>query len=115
MTTSPDFSVADVLAWARTKPAGEVYNYVDPTNCALCQFLRETGRATEPNVNPFTWRDGVKATKRFSLPNGLDAALSEDTFGALATRLEALIPEPRSVWTHQVAYLSDRVRIMANA
>jgi hypothetical protein len=46
-----DFTIADVLVWARTKPADEAYNYVDARDCALCQFLRETGRVASPSVN----------------------------------------------------------------
>lgn len=42
--TKADFTLADVLAWARTKPAGEEYNFCDASNCAVAKFGRETGR-----------------------------------------------------------------------
>lgn len=42
---STDFTVADVLAWARTKPADEQFDYGDADKCAIAQFGRDTGRA----------------------------------------------------------------------
>jgi hypothetical protein len=88
---SVDFTVADVLAWARTRPADEAYEYVDGRNCAMCQFLRGTGRAAEPRVG-FGWRDGDGA--EHPLPWNLCSAAFGDggktTFGGLVKRLEAL-------------------------
>lgn len=123
MTTSPDFSVADVLAWARTKPADGSYTYADASNCALCQFLRDTGRAGSPSVDPDSYGD-LSATDwhvRKPLPAGAnDAALGRDefgipgrlTFGALVARLEALSPDqviPPSEWTRLDAYMIDEL------
>jgi hypothetical protein len=89
---SPDFSVAEFLDWARRKPAGERYDYNDIANCAMCQFLRETGRALEPRVSS-TWRERYVPNSRRPLPPKLDNALASLggwTFGALVKRLEAL-------------------------
>lgn len=83
----PQFTVDEFAAWARTKPADEPYDYRGGINCALEQFLRETGRATKPYVRCFTYRcdDGVT---RF-IPEPLDDALPALTFGELVERLSA--------------------------
>jgi hypothetical protein len=93
--------IADFAAYARGR--GKVaYDFVDPGNCACCQFLRDTGRAEEPRVVPTDWRDGVLSGTRFPLPEGLNAALNAkvDGYGStswrfdlLADRLEALIAD----------------------
>lgn len=120
---STDFTIADVLAWARTKPADERYNYSDNTNCALCQFLRETGRAVSPTVVPYFgaddpeggWRDTEDGDLR-QYGAALDDAVrgSSDgrrwTFGALVKRLEKLAPDTivtPNQWTRLDAYLTD--------
>lgn len=107
-----DFTIADVLAWARTKPADERYNYSDLDNCALCQFLRDTGRAIRPEAGGSFW-SGVNSlgeTIGGDIQTGLDRALVAQTFGALVTRLEALCPETGvtpSNWARLDAYLTD--------
>jgi hypothetical protein len=93
-TVSPDFTVADVLAWARTKPARRVYSYtgVEDCNgfCALDYFLIETGRSAKPNVLPWSWTDSAGESR--PLPVGADEAVATRprTFGALAERLETI-------------------------
>lgn len=120
-----DFTIADVLAWARTKPADERYDYQDTGNCALCQFLKASGLAERPYVEmywadvPGGWRDrGASGLSGY--PEVMEPALSGDgsfggnselwTFGALVERLEALCPEtiiPPSEWTRLDAYMTD--------
>lgn len=77
----PTFAVADILAWARTKPAGEVYRFTDINNCAVSQFGRETGR---------DWLVGDYASA--FAPRGvfIAAGTAPFTFGGFADRLEAL-------------------------
>jgi hypothetical protein len=127
-----DFTIADMLAWARTKPADEPYLYTSSGNCALCQFLRETGRAVKPQVGP--WLDNVFAghwSDDFDLertyPAELEPALrGEDqfclpdierwTFGALAKRLEVLCSDTaitQSNWSAIDAYLEDIEQVSA--
>ena len=80
-TVSTDFSLADVLAWARTKPADEAYDYCSSHRCALAQFGIATGR---PHlVGP----DGTDLLLQRPILNN---ALAESTltFGALVDRLE---------------------------
>lgn len=111
---STDFTVADVLAWARTKPAGERYNYMDNSNCALCQFLRETGRAKQPYVKGFTWvEDG--GSSRY-IPAPIQGPLCEGAFGRLADRLAKENPDAiltKSDWLQIDAYLTDIEQVSA--
>ncbi len=109
-----DFEIAEFLEWARTKPAGESYRYSDIDNCALCQFLRETGRAKQPTVGGATWRDwgptryGLSPGSAQKIPSDLMLPLMGDTFGALVERLEKLCPETpvnASNWASIDAYL----------
>jgi hypothetical protein len=105
-----DFTIADVLAWARTKPAGQAYSYMDIFNCALCQFLRETGRAREPQVGGYDWRDtAVPGSTRTPFDERLKAPLCGTTFGQLVKRLEMVCPaDPVSdTWTKADAYLES--------
>lgn len=105
--TNPDFDLQQLLAWARTKPADEGYDYADYRNCAICQFLRETGRCDDPAVSENHWRDRTAypiAYRYFEDRLRIAANHDEQTFGALVTRLEALIP---NTWTKVDAYLGD--------
>lgn len=112
-----DFTVAELLAWARTKPAGERYDYGDVNNCALCQFLRETGRESNPSVGGESY---YLSGRRVTLPEDIgDAVLAAGdyddfgnrwTFGRLVKRLEALCPATPvtpSDWSRLDAYLTD--------
>lgn len=84
-----DFTVAEFLAWARTKPADQAYCYTSNGECAVAQFLRDTGRAAEPRVCPWQWRDGLDgAWHRFSdeIEDAVDGQAA-NTFGALVGRL----------------------------
>jgi hypothetical protein len=112
---SADFTIADVLEWARTKPAGDPYSYIDNNNCALCQFLRETGRCARPAVAGHYWRDTDSGDifEQRPFPDGrmgMEYALMAGTFGGLVARLEALCPATPitpSNWACLDAYLTD--------
>lgn len=90
--TTTDFTPAEVLAWARTKPAAKAYNYMCD-RCAIGQFLVETGRAKRPEMGG-TWYyddDG----RRIEFASVVDKAARGHgeygaplTFGAFADRLE---------------------------
>ena len=119
---STDFTIADVLAWARTKPADEVYVYTDSTNCALCQFLRETGRVLKPCLGGNTtglgatlldrdnWRKvGIVPAEICEVVNP-GRGSSDWVFGKLVARLEALCPDTPVTsenWAAIDAYLTD--------
>lgn len=115
----PDFSIADVLKWARTKPADGGYYYGDCNDCALCHFLIDTGRSKAPQVSPYLspedstagWRhEGQDYSERRHYPYVLEDALATaHTYGELADLLEAILPaEPISdTWTKADAYLTD--------
>lgn len=51
-----DFTFDDVLAWAKAKRADESYRYTSPWDCAICQFLKETGRCADPSISLNRWR-----------------------------------------------------------
>lgn len=113
-----DFTVADVLAWARTKPADERYSYADPANCALCHFLRDTGRSSDPLVKPYCdgidggWRTRKSGDVSYSpYPSEIEPALELGrTFGGLVAILEGLAPQTEMTpinWLSIDAYLTD--------
>lgn len=123
---SADFTIAEFLAWVRTKPADERYEYPNRGGCALCQFLSGTGRAERPTVDMYSidveggWSDGSLPKQPY--PRELEPALSGAdfgdifgdekswTFGALVTRLEKLCPDTPvtpSNWQTIDAYLTD--------
>ena len=110
-----DFTISDVLAWARTKPADERYDYENPRNCALCQFLRETGRCDAPAVSSgYGWGEASAPMRsRRQYPSELESPLSRsDTFGGLVKRLEAICPDTvvtPSEWPKLDAYLTEQV------
>jgi len=81
-----------ILDWARSKPADERYSYLDRCDCAIGQFLKETGRAHKPLVLGDTWqeRDGGAV---HSFDARVDAAANDDdeTMGGFAKRLESAL------------------------
>jgi hypothetical protein len=89
---STDFTIADVLAWARTKPADESYNFISPRNCAVAQFGRATGREYligRGDLAPFVGEG-----------DALIAIALSSTFGELVGGLERVV-EPstlKRVW-----------------
>lgn len=93
-----DFTVAEFLAWARTKPAVDEYRYGSTTNCALCQFLRETGRGVRPVVGNNYWRADYGCAENTipevialaSRGNTAFCSWEPETFGALVERLEVV-------------------------
>ena len=82
---SDGFAVAEFLDWVRTKPAGEWYFVGNPTNCALGQFGRATGRDLSEVVSPDLRFPGL------GLNDALGFGGGGCTFGALASRLEAIV------------------------
>lgn len=97
--TSPDFTIADVLAFCRTKPADEQYPFLNAYHCAAGQFGRATGRKSLVGCGD------LRKLGHLELHKAVIA--SPWTFGALATRLEALLPaEPKTNWTELETYLT---------
>lgn len=100
-----DFTVRDVLEWARTKPADEQYDFTEASDCAVAQFGKATGR---PHLV------GLPCSEVAALNPQLLAvvtAIGEDaTFGALVRRLEKLCPETPfklTEWARLDAYMAD--------
>jgi hypothetical protein len=104
-----DFTVAELLAWARTKPANERYDFTNSRICALAQFGRATNRAHL--IGP----DGTAALCDW--PELQDAmAGGAETFGALVERLEALSLTggvTQSDWASVAAYMADLEQVSA--
>jgi hypothetical protein len=104
-----DFTIAELLAWARTKPVNERYDFTNSRICALAQFGRATNRAHL--IGP----DGTAALCHW--PELQDAvAGGEETFGALVERLEALsltCAVPKSDWASVAAYMLDLESVSA--
>jgi hypothetical protein len=105
-----DFTIADVLAWARTKPADEEYSFECSATCALAQFGLATGRehlaGWQGTHIIFDWPE---------LHGALNAG-DNYTFGGLVARLEALCPDQivtPSEWTKLDAYLTDIEQVSA--
>ena len=113
-----DFTLSQILAWARTKPAEEAYEYTANENCALCQFIRETGRADHPSVGAHYWNEWEGVTygrliARHTFPDGLANTLQARSFGELVSRLEKLVP-PETHWLCPETYLSADVGEMVS-
>jgi len=70
------------LDFCRSKPADEEYKYTDPSACAFYQFAIANGIP-----NPVRYSSG--------LPALIEQVVNHDdeTFGALASRLEAALGE----------------------
>jgi len=87
------------LAWAKTKPADEAFEYMNNTNCAFAQFLRDTGVCADPIVGGTDWWPRGRMTTgsvdmdpritRIDLDNA-QRPLEQRTFGALVACMEKL-------------------------
>lgn len=104
-----DFTVADLLAWARTKPADETYVFVSPAYCALGQFAREMLGFSELDAaceayGPVSEKLLDAALGRFAIyPD-----FPEQNFGQLVKRLEMLvqeIPAKPTIWLTPQTYI----------
>jgi len=71
--------------WAKTKSGR--YNYMDHNNCAYAQFLKETGRAKNPSVTPWSWKDDNGEMHNIS--DVEEFALQARSFEELRERLAA--------------------------
>ena len=99
-----DFSVADVLAWARTKPADETYEFTSAGTCALGQYAREVAGAS-------AWEAccGIYESR---VPRELMRAanMGNATFGKFVARLEAIVQETKPTpWLNPQTYLDADV------
>lgn len=96
-----DFTIAEFLAFCRSKPADEEYCFVNARACAIAQFGEATGR---PHLVGLL-SGGIP----FGLCDIVNPLRGDHTFGALAERLEALVqetPAKPSQWLSPETYLS---------
>jgi hypothetical protein len=89
--TRTDFSLSDVLAWARMKPAGEAYDFHDVRGCAFFQFLKARGMPVRVAGGMGHWVDLDGNDHWEDIPAGVLSA-EPWTFGAFAERLEKALP-----------------------
>jgi hypothetical protein len=84
---------AEFLAFAKAKPADEVYDGGDITACALAQFAHSRGAtytgASGYEEGPHEWFTYPEGAFMAALPNA-NSVEAPRTWGALVTRLEAL-------------------------
>jgi hypothetical protein len=82
------------IDWVARQPAERTYDYGSISDCAFCQFLKDTGIAAEPRVGGIYWHDNTTPDARrhdFS-ERVADALVGDDSvdgwnYGALAARL----------------------------
>jgi hypothetical protein len=88
------FTLPHLIAWMRTKPADEVYCFVDNGECLIAQYISHLGYG-EPNVGPFMFvakYEGKRVSKELpdhwnDIANGYG---KPHTFGAALSRALAL-------------------------
>jgi hypothetical protein len=100
---TPDFSIPQFLAWARSKPADEEYEFCLADECALGQFLQAKCGFSAMDC----YRNDPFARLDISIRQALGTS---DSFGALVTRLEKLCP---SEWVSVEAYLVEIEQVEA--
>lgn len=78
------FSAPDFLAFCRSKPAGEVYDWLDAHKCACGQFATSLG-----------WSGDLDCDFRFEIERRLGGFAIDHprTFGALASRLAKVLEQ----------------------
>lgn len=81
------FTLAELLAWAKTKPADEPYDYCDSRSCALAQFGLATGRSYLAGKN------GTSVLNAWRELRDAACGPGHDTFGLLVTRLEKALAQ----------------------
>lgn len=87
-----DFTPAEILAWARTKPADEWYDYGDIQGCAVYQFVKERGLPIDCAGGFGHWFDTEGEMHGGGIPAGV-LCNSPNTFGALADRLKQALAQ----------------------
>lgn len=94
------FTSEQFLAWARTKPEDERYDYLDNYTCPIAQYLKEHSHATTPYVvNDREFYDDAILYKKKPIMHALPkkkvivaaskALKPVNTFGHLVRRLES--------------------------
>jgi hypothetical protein len=101
---NPDFTIEELLAFARSKPADERYDFCDAGFCAIAQFGRATNRPHLINLGDIgIYSEPVRLAVMAS------GCSTDWTFGKLAVRLSVLLPAISDTWTRPDAYLTDMV------
>jgi hypothetical protein len=101
MTVASDFTISDVLAWARTKPADEAYDFCNAQTCAIAQFGKDTGRGELVGLLSLQLDEACPG-----LLSAVHPMRGASTFGALAERLQAMLPAKPSLWLAPQTYIN---------
>lgn len=98
MPLSDAVFIAEFAAFCRGK-GDEAYDYDCSVNCAVAQFVRDTGRSNGDAIGHIWYYD--QHGKSQAIPCGVSPAADAypQTFSALADRLEALIADRPAVRT----------------
>jgi hypothetical protein len=101
------FTIADVLAWARTKPANEEYDFIHAGVCALGQYARSRGISKDDAACEL-YRCKFAPEVFYLLRCAANGTYRDGgcTFGGFVKRLEKILPaSPVSdTWTKAAAY-----------
>lgn len=91
-----DLSISNVLAWARTKPPTETYEYTDISSCALSQFLRDSGSPSPIVTAKYYQRTPTEPYRVVDVELNEAVGSEPHDFGALVARLERAnaVPAP---------------------
>ena len=94
---NPDFSLNEFRFWAASQPPELTYRPSSPTECALCQFLNDTGVTTHAHVGTTIF--GEVGEDKQPLPQWANDAVQAEPydFGSLAGRLEKLLVDELEV------------------
>ncbi len=87
-----DSSLAGLIAWLKTKPRNEDYNYIDPSRCVLGQYAAFIGVEGRYHQTPWYKQYGGNDTTSCH-SNPLEQAAFGDfkwTFGKALKRFKAL-------------------------
>lgn len=91
--TTKGFTLAELLVWARSKPADETYDYVNANNCAVAQFGRESGHPELLNLSPEELERKHVCLDRIARGNYCTHRSLRWTFGAFVARLEEALAQ----------------------
>lgn len=79
----------EFIAFCKTKPANEPYNFSDPHHCALSQFAKDAHHSELYGL-PFEG-EAIEGGFEDALNPRADHPDKDRTFGALARRLETVV------------------------
>ena len=77
------FTTQEFVNWLATKDPQETYIYARGQNCAIAQFVKETGRGKDPCVWDAEFQPEFENSERIPLPPHADRIASGGVYGFL--------------------------------